>query len=291
MTPLRKRMLEDMQLRRMAERTQEAYIRAVAHLALYFKKSPDKLGPEEIRTYQLHLTNERGLAAPTIAVIVAALRFFYSVTLGRKWSLPEVLPQPKRPKVLPPILSPAEVERFLECVSEQAARIILTICYAAGLRISEAVKLTASDIDSQRMVIIVRRGKGSKDRETILSPVLLTMLRDWYRITRPTVWLFPGRDTGTHISPATVREACKDARLRCGIPKRIGPHGLRAAFAVHLHERGTDLRTIQLLLGHRSIATTALYLRLDGSKVCATQSPLDFLPKYASKPPNTTALH
>jgi site-specific recombinase XerD len=186
---------------------------------------------------------------------------------------------PKRAKKLPVILSPEEVLHFLDCVKIVRHRTILTTCYAAGLRLSEAISLKPTHIDSQRMVIRVEQGKGHKDRYVMLSPRLLDILRDWWRLERPTDWLFPGDVAGTHISKEAVQQACPIARRVAHISKPVTAHCLRHAFAVHLLENGTDLRTIQLLLGHRSLETTARYLRLAVSKVCSTTSPLELLPR------------
>jgi len=235
------------------------------------------LGPEDIRTYQVYLTNEKNLAPGSILLAVAALRFLYKVSLKKDWTFEDVIPAPKRPQTLPIILSPEEVLQFLDCVGSTKHRAILTASYAAGLRISEAVRLTVSDIDSGRMVIRVDQGKGQKDRYVMLSPTLLEILRDWWRVEKPKQWLFPGDIPGRHISTDAVKQACQKARRRCPIPKPTTPHSLRHAFAVHLLESGTDVRTIQLLLGHRSLATTARYLRIATSQVCSTTSPIDLL--------------
>jgi integrase/recombinase XerD len=206
-------------------------------------------------------------------------RFLYKITLHKDWSLTEVIPTPKKPKKLPIVPSPEEVLQFLGCVWNIKHRTILTVCYAAGLRVSEAVCLKVTDIDSKRMVIRVEQGKGAIDRYVMLSPKLLQILRDWWRVGRPQRWLFPGDEGDNHIGRSTIEEACQKARRRCRIPKPITPHSLRHAFAVHLLESGTDVRTIQLLLGHCSLATTATYLRIANTKVCSTKSPLDLLPK------------
>ena len=190
-----------------------------------------------------------------------------------------VIPTPKVPDTLPVVLSPAEVVQFLDSIDTAKHRTILTTCYAAGLRISEAVQLTLSAIDSQRMVLRIEQGKGQKDRYVMLSPTLLEILRDWWRVSRSRPWLFPGHRPGEPITTRAVNRACRKAHRRCGIPKPITPHSMRHAFAVHLLEAGTDVRTIQLLLGHRSLATTARYLRLATTTVCATVSPLDLLPR------------
>jgi integrase/recombinase XerD len=279
MTPLRQRMLEDMQVRNLSPHTQAAYVQQVSLYARKFGKSPEALGPEDIRAYQVYLTTERKLAPGSILIATAALRFLYKVTLKRDWKLDEVIPAPKKPQTLPVVLSPEEVVRFLDGVASRQHRVILTTCYAAGLRISEAVRLTPPAIDSARMVLRVEQGKGQKDRYVMLSPKLLEILRDWWRVARPRHWLFPGDRPGQPITRSAVERACQQAHRLCRIPKPITPHSLRHAFAVHLLETGTDLRTIQLLLGHRSLATTARYLRIATTKVCATTSPLDLLPR------------
>jgi site-specific recombinase XerD len=278
MTPLRKRMTEDMQVRNLAINTQMSYLQQVSLFARHFNKSPEMLGPEDIRAYQVYLTNEKKLAPSSILTAVAALRFLYKVSLKKDWPFENVIPAPQKPQRLPVVLSPEEVLQFLDCIGSRKHRTILTTCYAAGLRISEAVCLIPSHIDSARMVIRVEQGKGQKDRYVMLSPKLLDILRDWWRSAKPQQWLFPGDIPGQHISTDAVEQACQKARRRCPIPKPTTPHSLRHAFAVHLLESGTDVRTIQLLLGHRSLATTARYLRIATSKVCSTSSPLDLLP-------------
>jgi site-specific recombinase XerD len=210
-------------------------------------------------------------------VAVAALRFLYKVTLKRDWSVDEVVATCRKPQRLPVVLSREEVGQFLDAVGMLKHRVILTVCYAAGLRISEAVRLGPAAIDSRRMVIRVAEGKGRKDRYVMLSPILLDILRSYWRTAHPGEWLFPGDVPGQPISTFAVEHACRKARNLAGITKPVTPHSLRHAFAVHLLESGADLRTIQLLLGHRSLSTTAGYLRLATSKVCATASPLDAL--------------
>lgn len=285
MTSLHRRMLEDMQVRNLSPHTQVAYVQQVSRFARHFERSPDALGPEEIRAYQVYLTNERKLAPGSILIAVAALRFLYKTTLKRGWSFDQVIPAPKKPQTLPVVLSPEEVAHFLACINRPKHRTILTTCYAAGLRISEAVRLTVPAIDSQRMVLRVEQGKGQKDRYVMLSPTLLAILRDWWKVSRPRHWLFPGDRPAHPITRSAVEHACQQAHRRCGIPKPITPHSLRHAFAVHLLEAGTDVRTIQLLLGHRSLATTARYLRIATTKVCSTASPLDLLPRPVPPPP------
>ena len=290
MTPLRQRMLEDMQIRNLSPHTQRAYVENVARFARHFHRSPAALGPEEIRTYQVHLTCERKLAPSSIEIAVCALRFLYKVTLKHPWSCHDVIPAPKQPRPLPVVLSPDEVAHFLTGVTRPAPRTILTTCYAAGLRISEAVHLRPTDIDSGRMVIRVEQGKGQHDRYVMLSPKLLTLLRDWWRLRRPTPWLFPGDDPAHPITSHAVREACQRAHRRSRIPKPIPPHSMRHAVAVHLLDAGTDIRPIQLRLGHRRLETTARYLRLATITVCATTSPLEWLP-HPGPPPGPPPDH
>ena len=278
MTPLRQRMLENMQIRNLSPHTQDSYVQQVSQFARHFGKSPGELCPADIHTYQVYLTNERKLAASSILIAVSAIRFLYRVTLKKDWTLDEVIPTCKKPQKLPTILSPEEVLRLLGCVQSIKHRAILTACYAAGLRVSEAVRLKPTAIDAQRMVIRVEQGKGQKDRYVMLSPKLLDTLRSYWQAARPKGCLFPGDHPGEPITTSAVEAACQAARRLSGITKPITPHSLRHAFAVHLLESGTDVRTIQLLLGHRSLATTARYLRIATSKVCSTSSPLDLLP-------------
>jgi site-specific recombinase XerD len=279
-------MTEDMQVRNLSPHTRSTYLLQVSLFARHFHQSPEALGPEEIRSYQVYLTNEKKLAPSSILIAVSALRFLYRVTLHKDWTLPDIIPAPKKPQKLPVVLSREEVLQFLASVPSLKHRAILTTCYAAGLRISEAVSLKPTAIDSQRMVVRVELGKGQKDRYIMLSPKLLDILRHWWRVAKPQVWLFPGDIPGQHITRSSVERVCQEAHQRCRISKPTTPHSLRHAFAVHLLEQGTDVRTIQLLLGHRSLATTARYLRIATNKVCATTSPFDLLPQpVAPKPP------
>ena len=273
MTSLRRRMLEDMQVRNFSPHTQTSYLEQVSRFARHFQQSPERLGPEEIRAYQIYLANEKKLAVASILLAVAALRFLYTVTLKKAWRVEDIIPAPKKPQRLPVVLSPDEVLQFLACVPNLKHRAIFTTCYAAGLRISEVLHLRPTDIDSRRMVIRVDQGKGQKDRYVMLSPKLLELLRTWWRVARPTEWLFPGNRPGRAIGKDAVEEACQKARRRCRIPKPITPHLLRHAFAVHLLETGTDVRTIQLLLGHRSLATTARYCAQTAA-MCSEVAPL-----------------
>lgn len=284
MTPLRQRMTEDMQVRNLALNTQMSYVQQVALFARHFNKSPEQLGPEDIRTYQVYLTNERKLAPSSVLIAVSALRFLYKVSLKKTWLFEDIIPAPKKPQKLPVVLSPEEVLLFLGSFGSAKHRTILTTCYAAGLRISEAVRLKPTDIDSQRMVIRVEQGKGQKDRYVMLSPKLLQSLRSYWRAVHPKEWIFEGDVPGQPIGRSAVELACQKGRQISGIRKPITPHSMRHAFAVHLLESGTDVRTIQLLLGHRSLATTARYLRIATSKVCSASSPLDLLPHPVPTP-------
>ena len=261
----------------------------VSLFARHFHKSPALLGPEEIRACQIHLTNEKKLATSSILIAVAALRFLYQVTLKKQWRVWEVIPAPRKPRKLPVVLSPEEVLLFLGCVPDLKQAAVLTTCCAAGPRVSEAVRLRPSDIDSQRMVLRVEQGKGQKDRYVMLSAQLLETPRSYWRVARPKHWLFPGDLPGRPLTTDAVQKACRKARLLSGLTKPLTPHSLRHAFAVHLLESGTDIRTIQLRLGHRSLATTARYLRISTSKVCSTTSPLDLLPCPGSAAPQPAA--
>ena len=290
MTPLRQRMHEDMGIRNLAENTQAAYLQQIAAYSRYFNRSPDQLGPEEIRTYQLYLMEVRALTPSSICVATGALRFLYKVTLKRTWAVEEI-PMPKRPRKLPEILSPEEVMHFLNAITNHKHRAILMTAYAAGLRVSEATHLKVTDIDSQRMMLRVEQGKGMKDRYVMLSPRLLDILRTYWKSARPTRWMFPGEVPGQPITREAVGLACQKARRDSGITKPITPHSLRHAFASHLLESGANLRTIQLLLGHRSLATTARYLKVATSTVCATASPFDLLPKFDPPPTPTPPMH
>ena len=290
MTPLRQRMLEDMGIRNLAENTQLSYVQQVACFARHFGRSPEELGPEQVREYQVHLMEVRKLDPRSVGIATSALRFLYKITLKRDWS-PDDLPMPKKPFKLPVVLSPEEVRLFLSSVISVQHRTILTTLYAAGLRISEATHLRVTDVDSQRMVLRIDQGKGGKDRYVMLSPRLLHTLRYYWKVVRPTQWLFPGDRPEQPITRGAVGQACEKARHASGITKPITPHSLRHAFATHLLESGTDVRTIQLLLGHRSLATTSRYLKVATSTVCATTSPLDLLPKIEPPPSASEPRH
>jgi site-specific recombinase XerD len=275
-------MLEDLSLRGLSQRTMQLYLRAVADFARHFGQSPDQLGPEHIRTYQLHLLH-KPVSYSTLRIVVSALRFFYRVTLGKDWAI-ERIPSPKRDRHLPVVLSLAEVAQFFAVVDNLKHRMVLMTMYAAGLRVSEVVHLKVSDIDSARMVIRIEQGKGRKDRSVMLSPSLLTLLRTYWKAVRPHEWLFPGRDLDTPISIRSVQWVCHEAWQRSGLTKQVNVHMLRHSLATHLLEAGTDLRTIQLLLGHRSTASTARYTHIATSALGSTPSPFDLLARQGSLP-------
>src|SRR5438445_13413363 len=219
MTSLRQRMTEDMQVRNLALNTQTSYLQQVSLFARHFDKSPEQLGPEDIRAYQVYLTNERKLAPSSILIAVAALRFLYKVSMKKDWTFEDIIPAPKKPQTLPVVLSPEEVVQFLACVASRKHRTILTTCYGAGLRVSEAIALTPPVVDSKRMVLRVEQGKAMKDRYVMLSPKLLEILRAWWRVERPKHWLFPGDIPSQHISRGAVERACKKAHGICKISK------------------------------------------------------------------------
>jgi len=276
MSPLRRRMIEDMTVRNFSAYTQRNYLFAVTRLARHTRRSPAELGPEQLRDYLNHLI-ERKVSSSYFNVNVAALRFLYTVALERDWVLPK-LPFQKTQRKLPTVLSVEEVSRFLATIPDRKMRAVLVTAYAAGLRVFEVAALRASDIDSGRMTLRVADGKGGKARLVMLSPKLLDLLRTYWKTERPRAeWLFPGRDPAQHISLRSVQLACQTAREAAGIGKPITMHTLRHSFATHLLEAGTDLCTIKLLLGHRSLSTTARYLHVATSTVCATPSPLDRL--------------
>jgi site-specific recombinase XerD len=269
-------MLEDLKIRNLAPGTQKLYVAAVERFATYFGKSPDQLGREHVRAYLVHLVEERCASWSTINQVRCALGFFYRVTLGRTDALAEVVCA-KTGRKLPLVLSREEVTRLLAAAQRVRSKAILTLAYAAGLRVSEIVHLKVSDIDSRRMLIHVRCGKGQKDRLVMLSPRLLELLRAYWRRFMPRDWLFPGQKPGEPLTTRAVEHLCEKAGLRAKLGKRISPHTLRHSFATHLLEDGVDVRTIQALLGHRSLATTAKYLNVSAKTVAATVSPFDRL--------------
>ena len=276
MTELRERMIGEMQLRGLSPGTQKVYLRAARELSRYYGRSPDAMTAQEVRGYLLHLVNEGRLSPSTINAVSAALRFLFSETLGR----PEVslaIPPRKTPKPLPDVLSVQEVERLFAASPNIKHRTVLMTTYAAGLRRSELVRLKVTDIDSSRMMIRIRQAKGQKDRYTVLSARLLEALRAYWRWCRSSDWLFPGVKPGRPIASRTVGYIYTRARDRAGIQKRGGIHILRHCFATHLLEAGVDVRTIQVLMGHRSLSATTRYLHMTRKQLDATPSLLDAL--------------
>jgi site-specific recombinase XerD len=281
-------MLEELQRRNYSQQTTRSYIRTVEDFARHFHCSPDRLGPRHIREYQAELFQKRKLSAGSVAVRLAALRFFYCKTLKRAWSIADT-PYPKRDHRLPAILSQEEVAQLIAAASTAFHRTLLLTLYATGARNAEVTHLKFSDVDSKRMVVHIQGGKGRKDRDVMLSPKLLEELREhWHRLRRkPRVWLFPGHhDHGADhpIDTKTVWHACQQAAQRAGIQKRVHPHSLRHCFATHLLEAGADLRTIQILLGHNDLKETARYLHLSQRHLHAAASPLDSLPLEGPSP-------
>jgi site-specific recombinase XerD len=274
-SPLRRRMIDDMTVRNLSPATQRSYIHAVAKFSRYFGRLPDRLDIEDVRVYQVYLVSQ-GISWPALNQTVCALRFFYGVTLNRP-EIPERIAYAREPRKLPVILGADEVVRFLEAVPSLKTRTALTTAYAAGLRASEAVGLKVADIDSSRMLIQVRHGKGAKDRAVMLSPQLLAILRTYWRLARPKEWLFPGRDAGKPIDVQVLHAACRSAVKAAGLAKRVTVHTLRHSFATHLLESGVDIRIIQVLLGHNSLSTTARYTQVATTTIAKTQSPLDRL--------------
>ena len=274
-SPLRQRMIDDMTMRNLSPNTQETYIRSVAQFSAFHRRSPDELGIEHLRAFHLHLVS-RGLVANSIGVKMAALRFLYGTTLRRP-GIAAGIPVPRRTDHLPTVLAREEVERLLKAVGDRKLRTALMTIYSAGLRISEAMRLTAHDIDSARMVICVRQGKGRKDRYTVLSKQLLGILRDYWRATRPSHWLFPGRNPSRPMTKRALQLACQRAAKAAGLSKSVTVHTLRHSFATHLLEQGVDIRVIQDLLGHRHIKTTVGYARVAVDLIRQVQSPLELL--------------
>jgi integrase/recombinase XerD len=283
MTALRERMLEELRLRNFTPRTIRFYTATVADFARYFHKSPDKLGPEHVRIYQLYLLNERKLAWQTIQGRVSALRFLYVRTLKQRWFDTEVT-KPKIRRKLPVVWSREEVAALLAITRNVKHRAMLGILYGAGLRIQETLDLKVTDIDSKRMIINVREGKGGYPRQLMLSPKLLEWLRAYWNRHKPQDWLFPGMRPDRPMSATAVNAFCHYLRKKLGIAKQLSAHVMRHSFASHLLDSGTDLRTIQLLLGHRDLETTARYLHVSERRLHSTVSPLDELPAREGEP-------
>lgn len=277
MGQLRDQMDGDLRLKGYSAETRYQYLRCVRSFAAHYRRSPAALGEAAIRAFLLHLIHERQAKPATVRMYVAALKFLYATTLRR----PEVvarIPWPQVPVRLPDILTPAEIVQLLAAVHSSKHRVVLMIAYGAGLRISEVCSLQVGDIDSQRMVIHVRNGKGGKDRYVMLSERLLAVMREYWRLAKPhTSFLFPGKRGAPHLHQTTVQCMLHKVVAACGLSKRVTPHVLRHCFATHLLEAGTDLRTIQQLLGHTSIRTTARYTQISTRQIGQTRSPLDRL--------------
>jgi site-specific recombinase XerD len=269
-------MTEDLILHNRSPKTIRLDVNRVADFAKYFHASPDQLGPEHVRSYLLHLVQERQASGNVYKQARLALQFLYRVTLDREWVLEKVA-RPKAAKTLPVVLSQDEMARFLDALDNPKHRALLMTAYAGGLRLSEVAHLRLEDIDSARMVIHVRQGKGHKDRDVMLSPRLLAILRAYWAKDRPRPYLFPGRQPDRPVSPRTVPMVCRRALAASGLGKHVHMHTLRHSFATHLLESGTDLRTIQVLLGHHSFSTTARYLQITTAALQSTRSPFDGL--------------
>ena len=279
MTHLRKIMLDELQRRNYAHTTAECYIRALRNFAAFYRVPPDRLGPKQIREYQLYLLQKRNLSPKTVRQHMAAMKFFFVHTLKRyfRW---EQIPYPKIPKRLPTVLSPNEVRQLIDAAGNLFHRAILMTLYSTGMRRAELMHLRIDDIDSQRMVIRIRQGKGAKDRDVPLSPRLLETLREYWLWRKPQTLLFPSNyqiRKGQCISGKGIFEICRASAKRAGIKKKIGPHTLRHSFGTHLVDSGADLRTIQLLLGHASLEHTLIYLQLSQRHLHACPNPLDGL--------------
>jgi integrase/recombinase XerD len=276
MSELRKRMIRDMQLRNFSPDTQRGYLRAVAGLAEYYHRSPDSIGPKEIQDYVVYLLSERKLTVGSCHAIITGLRFFYTVTLEQDGAS-VTIPQIKRATRLPEILGPEQLERVFSAPRNPKHRALLMAAYSGGLRVNELVHLKVTDIHSDRMMIRVDQGKGKKDRYTLLSKRLLGELRAYWKIKRPTIWLFPGIKRHKPLCVRMAQKVYTRAVAKAGITRKGGIHTLRHCFATHLLEAGVDIRTIQLLMGHSSILTTVRYLQVTSKTLQGTQSPLDLL--------------
>ena len=274
-SPLRRRMIEDMTVRGFGEKTQSDYIRHVRNFTLFLGRSPDQAQSEDLRLYQVH-QRKRGVQPPTMNGAVAALRFFFTTTCNRP-EMARHLTLVRQPQKLPVVLTPEEVARLIEAAPRPKYKAALGVAYGAGLRVSEVANLRVSDIDSERMVIRVEQGKGKKDRNGMLSPRLLVLLREWWLVGRPTTWLFPGRDSLLPITPRQLHRVVCETAGAVGIEKRVSPHTLRHSFATHLLEQGVDIRLIQVALGHSKLDTTARYAHVASKVLREMVSPLDQL--------------
>src|SRR5271156_4752482 len=275
MSPLRRRMIEDMTIRKFAPKTQHDYLQRVKNFATYLGRSPDTASSEDVRRYQLRLTAS-GVGVPTVNQTVSTLRFLFKVTLGRP-DLVERTAFVHEPRKLPVVLSPEEVARLLDAAPGLKYKAALSVAYGAGLRVSEVVALKVGDIDSKRMIIRVEQGKGGKDRNVMLSPSLLDLLRAWWKAARPQGWLFPGSDPAQPMTTRQLNRACHAAAQMAEINKRVSLHTLRHSFATHLLEQNTDVRVIQVLLGHSKLDTTAPYTRVATKTISEVMSPLEHI--------------
>jgi integrase/recombinase XerD len=282
-THLRRRMIEDMTVRNLSPATQASYITAVKKFSRYHRRSPEQLGAEEVRAYQVHLVGN-AIAWASLNQIVSALRFFYGVTLGRK-DLPERIPYARRPKSLPVVLSAGEAARLIEAVEDPVFRTALATVYATGMRTAEVLSLRIDHIESARNLIRVEQGKGRKYRYVMLSAALLATLRAYWKIARPRRWLFARPDGKGPINATALNKACMRAALVARIGKPVTLKTLRHCFATHLLEQGADIRVIQALLGHAQLSTTARYTKVSAHLIAATRSPLDQLDLKASPAP------
>ena len=276
MTPLRERMIAELKLKGREENTRRSYVEAVARFAAYFHKSPDQLGKDHVRRYLLYLIEDQHLAETSVNSTYWALRFLYDEVLGRKGLIDDVS-RPKDRKKLPAIANQDEIRQLFSAIKNIKHRTMLTVALDAGLRAAEISRLKIVDIDSQRMLIRVRQGKGKKDRYVNLSPQLLELLRSYWLVRRPKEWLFPGQSVSKHISPVHLTNICRDYRNRANLKKAITPHMLRHTFATMLLDAGENIRKIQLLLGHRSVKTTALYTHVSVEALRTTTTPLQML--------------
>lgn len=286
-SPLRQRMIDDMTLRKLNPKTQDAYLRSVIKLTRFLSRSPDAASPEDLRRFQLHLA-QHGVSNQTINATITGLRFFFETTLDDHQALSK-MSTVREPRKLPVVLSPDEVRRLLEATTNVKYKAALATAYGAGLRASEVTHLKVTDIDSQRMMIRVEQGKGSKDRNAMLPPALLVLLRHWWRVAQAQRrmlkggWLFPGQNPVNPLSTRQLRRAMEASVTLAGLDKHVSLHGLRHAFATHLLEQGVDIRLIQVLLGHKKLETTAMYSHVATRILRDTHSPLDAL---ALDPPN-----
>lgn len=276
MTPLRCQMIEDLTVRGLAENTHRAYLHAVSQLAQYYNRRPDQLSTREVQRFLVHLHEERGLVWSSCNLYAQALRFFYRITLGRA-AVDFYIPCAKQEQRLPEILGRKEVRRVFEAATNRRNRALLITTYGAGLRVSEVVRLKISDIDSERMMLRIDQGKGRKDRYGLLSDRLLQELRGYWLRYRPEYWLFPGRSGEHPITRHRAYDIYQEAKVEAGIKKAGGIHSLRHAFATHMLEAGTDLHTIQRLLGHRSLRTTMRYLHVSERRLMSATSPLELI--------------